>query len=374
MTPRNKPLISLGLTEPVRRAVDDVDDEDDGHDLPRKRWYHYLPLCWAVFLMLLPHPSLLLLLTSYTWRVQHSPGRFLVHLAATYTLTFLAFSSLIVIVARDPGPAAPPAVREEVTTEEMSLAEALLADDEDEDEEREKAAGRWCRRCSAPRPERAHHCSACGRCVLKFDHHCVWLGYKCIGHRTHTAFVHFLLCITLLAIYIVVLASSTVYYAFTNPYGIDETTPLHALFLTFFGAVITLVIGSFLIYHIYLIMTNQTTFEHLSPFLLLRYLPPLPGTDGDSSRPRPHTLSYEFLSHPQRRLLRDAHGEIRLYDVGWRRNVAQVFGWDRPRGWLARILYGGGGKGDGRTWPRNPGGDQLLARLAAGLVDLEKER
>ncbi|OCH92608.1 zf-DHHC-domain-containing protein [Obba rivulosa] len=373
MTPSNKPLISLGLTEPVRRLVGDVDDEDDGYDLPRKRWYHYIPLYWAVFLMLLPHPSLLLLLVSYTWRIQHSPVRFLIHLVATYTLTFMAFSSLIVILARDPGPVTPPA-REEAATEEMSFTEALLAGDEDEEMEREKSAGRWCRKCCAPRPERAHHCSACGRCVLKFDHHCAWLGYKCIGHRTHTAFVHFLLCITLLSIYIVFLASSTVYYAFTNPYAIDETTPLHALFLTFFGAVIALVIGSFLIYHTYLILTNQTTFEHLSPFLLLRYLPPLPSSDGDSSHAPPHILSYELLSHQQRRLLRDAHGEIRLYDVGWRRNIAQVFGWDRPSGWLARLLYGGGGKGDGRTWSRNPRADQLLARLAVGLADLEKER
>ncbi|EMD39758.1 hypothetical protein CERSUDRAFT_112041 [Gelatoporia subvermispora B] len=372
MTPRTKPLISIGLTDPVRRFVGDIDDEDDGHDLPRKRWYHYIPLCWAVFLMLLPHPSLLLLLVSYTWRIQHSHIRFLVHLAVTYTLTFLMFSSLIVILARDPGPVTSPA-RDEVETEDMSLAEALLAGEADDDMEREKAAGRWCRKCCAPRPERAHHCSACGRCVLKFDHHCVWLGYKCIGHRTHTAFVHFLLCVTLLSIYVVVLAFNTVLYAFANPYAIDETTPLHALFLTFYGAVIALVIGSFFMYHMYLMITNQTTFEHLSPFLLLRYLPPQPAPDGNPLNARPHTLSYEFLSHPQRRLLKDAHGQIRLYDVGWRRNVAQVFGWDRPRGWLVRLICGGGGKGDGRTWPRNPRADELLARLAVGLTDLEKE-
>ena len=29
-----------------------------------------------------------------------------------------------------------------------------------------------CKRCAAFKPIRAHHCSICGRCVVKMDHHC----------------------------------------------------------------------------------------------------------------------------------------------------------------------------------------------------------
>ncbi len=29
-----------------------------------------------------------------------------------------------------------------------------------------------CSKCSMMRPERAHHCRICNRCVLKYDHHC----------------------------------------------------------------------------------------------------------------------------------------------------------------------------------------------------------
>ena len=31
---------------------------------------------------------------------------------------------------------------------------------------------RRCRKCDGPKPERAHHCSVCKRCVLLMDHHC----------------------------------------------------------------------------------------------------------------------------------------------------------------------------------------------------------
>ncbi len=31
---------------------------------------------------------------------------------------------------------------------------------------------RWCFSCKAYKPPRCHHCTACGRCVLRSDHHC----------------------------------------------------------------------------------------------------------------------------------------------------------------------------------------------------------
>uniref|UniRef100_A0A914W6M9 Palmitoyltransferase n=1 Tax=Plectus sambesii TaxID=2011161 RepID=A0A914W6M9_9BILA len=31
---------------------------------------------------------------------------------------------------------------------------------------------RFCEKCQCVKPDRCHHCSVCGQCVLKFDHHC----------------------------------------------------------------------------------------------------------------------------------------------------------------------------------------------------------
>ncbi|KAG9711659.1 zf-DHHC-domain-containing protein, partial [Aureobasidium melanogenum] len=33
---------------------------------------------------------------------------------------------------------------------------------------------RWCRKCQAYKPPRAHHCKTCERCIPKMDHHCPW--------------------------------------------------------------------------------------------------------------------------------------------------------------------------------------------------------
>lgn len=34
---------------------------------------------------------------------------------------------------------------------------------------------RYCDKCLVIKPDRAHHCSVCGTCVLKMDHHCPWV-------------------------------------------------------------------------------------------------------------------------------------------------------------------------------------------------------
>lgn len=34
-----------------------------------------------------------------------------------------------------------------------------------------------CPKCCSIKPERAHHCSVCQRCIRKMDHHCPWYGW-----------------------------------------------------------------------------------------------------------------------------------------------------------------------------------------------------
>jgi len=144
------------------------------------------------------------LVISYHYKTLNAPYTAAFHLLACYTLTFLAYSSLIVCVVRDPGPVLPPdelgkshdedgdGDESEMTT----LAGALSGGPAKGDSDDLDKPGRFCRKCWVPKPPRAHHCSICDRCVLKMgmlhlswlehslnpglDHHCPWMGQKCI--------------------------------------------------------------------------------------------------------------------------------------------------------------------------------------------------
>ena len=106
-------------------------------------------------MLLAPHPSILYVLINYHLRILESPSRFILHLCCIYTLTFLAFSSLIVILARDPGPVN--ASKREGSAqadgeEDVNVLQALLSSNEED----MHTPGKWCRKCWAPKPERAH--------------------------------------------------------------------------------------------------------------------------------------------------------------------------------------------------------------------------
>ncbi|XP_039118677.1 probable protein S-acyltransferase 14 [Dioscorea cayenensis subsp. rotundata] len=51
---------------------------------------------------------------------------------------------------------------------------------------------KFCWKCNQLKPPHCHHCSVCGRCVLKMDHHCVWV-VNCVGALNYKFFLLFLL-------------------------------------------------------------------------------------------------------------------------------------------------------------------------------------
>lgn len=63
---------------------------------------------------------------------------------------------------------------------------------------------KWCRICQLWRPHRCGHCRMCGRCILRLDHHCYWMG-TCIGERNMRFFMVFLFCTAVSMIGLVIL-------------------------------------------------------------------------------------------------------------------------------------------------------------------------
>jgi palmitoyltransferase len=136
--------------------------------------------------------------------------------------------------------------------------------------------GRYCEPCGRWQGVRVKHCRACGRCVARFDHHCGWLG-TCVGRHNQRLFFGFLsmeMVVTWYAFGVTVY--ETVKVA-NRPHGDVGGVAVLATFLGLSGCMLMGMWGG----HIYLIMTNQTTFEQLkdrSPGPELWYLHGMPLT------------------------------------------------------------------------------------------------
>lgn len=166
-------------------------------------------------------------------------------------------------------------------------------------EETQTAPPKQCRHCNRLKPPRAHHCSVCRRCVLKMDHHCPWIN-NCVGYGNYRHFVLFLGFLASSCIFVITTFFPIFYDAIfmrrRRIPGLDRSAR-QSIMTSFMIACSILVALSILGgFHVYLVLTNQTTIEFQLNLI----------------NKREARRNGEYFRNP--------------YDMGRRRNFQSVFG------------------------------------------------
>lgn len=181
-----------------------------------------------------------------------------------------------------------------------------------------------CQKCLRQKPARTHHCSICKRCVLKMDHHCPWIN-NCVGYRNYRYFCLFMFYLMACCLFVAVVFFD----------GFLESMAVHSrnkrmtfqarqcvslcwiIALCIFLALC--ILGGF---HLYLVLTNQTTIEFHTNM-------------ANKSKAKRRG---EYYRNP--------------YDLGRRRNFKQVFGPDDFYSLLwAMPYFATPPPGDGMSFP-----------------------
>lgn len=162
---------------------------------------------------------------------------------------------------------------------------------------------RYCEKCNLIKPDRCHHCSICGCCVLRMDHHCPWIN-NCVSFTNYKFFVLFLGYTFALCIFV----ASTTFPYFLQFWSIPDTSPkynvnltnnstvagfqqqpsnqlydplnvnspnsvpfsvkFHILFLFFVTSMLAVGVMFLYCYHIHLLLHNRSTLESFRPPLM----------------------------------------------------------------------------------------------------------
>eukprot|EP00928_Gymnodinium_smaydae_P020466 TRINITY_DN17908_c0_g1_i2.p1 TRINITY_DN17908_c0_g1~~TRINITY_DN17908_c0_g1_i2.p1 ORF type:complete len:578 (-),score=144.05 TRINITY_DN17908_c0_g1_i2:92-1825(-) len=187
---------------------------------------------------------------------------------------------------------------------------------------------RWCSRANAYKPDRAHNCKELGRCVLRMDHHCVYIG-NTVGFHNHKYFILFLLYANVACGMLDIGLLQLLLHIVMPPL---------AQFLTIGATGLAMLLSSiimpFLSFHCYLLVNNMTTIEFCEK-------------QGQAAHDEESGTSAEPAGS--------------RYDMGMYQNICSIMG-SNPLLWAFPV---GGPSGDGLSFPVRDGFARVQTQSAS---------
>ncbi|KAG9598525.1 zf-DHHC-domain-containing protein, partial [Aureobasidium melanogenum] len=116
----------------------------------------------------------------------------------------------------------------------------------------------WCGVCNNWKPDRSHHGSDFGRCVLKMDHFCPWVG-GVVGERNFNFFIQFCSYAGIYALYVMIVMAVFV----AEARGRGNTPGGNWIAGLTLGAVFTLFAGGMAMTSMSLALKNLTTIDNI---------------------------------------------------------------------------------------------------------------
>ena len=175
---------------------------------------------------------------------------------------------------------------------------------------------RYCTKCSVWKPDRSHHCSSSGKCILKMDHYCPWFS-TCIGFHNYKFFIQFLSYVAIYCWFLFIISGKILYNFITEGLFEDEILSLNLVAVLILSFAFAIAVSVFAMFLIYLCCKNLTTIEFQEKRWNYR---------GQANDER---FNYEFDNNGKRMKI-----NINIFDLGIMENWKLVMG---PN-WITWIL------------------------------------
>ena len=145
-----------------------------------------------------------------------------------------------------------------------------------------------CKTCFLIKPLRSSHCNTCNNCVLRFDHHCPWIG-TCVGMRNYPYFFLFICFLNMLQLFTI---SVCISHIVLNVKGVPKKEraskigeSIISLYIIIYIFITMIFTFKLLFFHIQIVLRNKTTKEELKHYF-----------ENPFGNPFKRNFSYNFIN------------------------------------------------------------------------------